>query len=96
MTMTRTTIQTLAPEDVHSVLPYIYINSSADCHDRVIITDCTTVVQSIKKSPDMKTFINFENVFVRIIIRMLKDFDEAHIIFDRCDISQSLKKKRAK
>lgn len=55
------------------------------------------VAQSMKKSPDMKIFVNFKNVFVKRIARMVKVYDEAHILFDRYGITHSLKQKtRAK
>ena len=55
------------------------------------------MVQSMKKSPDMKIFLNFKNAFVRRITRMVTAYDEAHILFDRYDITHSLKlKTRAK
>ena len=46
-----------------------------------------------EKSPGIKKIINFKGAFVKRITRMVKPYDEEHIIFDCYDIAQSLKRK---
>lgn len=97
VTLTPTPSEATTPGDTHNLLPDIPDDSFAELRDHVIIIDGMAVVQSMKKSPDMKIFLNFKNAFVRRITRMVKAYDEAHIIFDRYDITHSLKRKtRAK
>ena len=95
--LTPTPSQVTSPGYTHNILPDIPNDSFAELHDHVIIIDGMAVVQSMKKSPDMKIFLNFKNAFVRRITRMVTAYDEAHILFDRYDITHSLKlKMRAK
>lgn len=98
LTLTSTPDQASAPEeDTHSVLPDNPSDSFVEFHAHVIIIDAMAVDQSMKKSSDMKIFVNFKNAFVKRITSMVKVYDEAHIIFDRYDITHSLKQKtRAK
>ena len=89
--------QVTSPGDTHNILPDIPNGSFAELHDHAIIIDGMAVVQSMKKSLDLKIFLNFKNAFVRGITRMVTAYDEAHISFDRYDITHSLKlKTRAK
>ena len=44
-----------------------------------------------ENSPSMKKNLNFKDVYVKRITRMLKPYDEERIIFDCYDICQSLK-----
>ena len=63
-------------------------------------TYCTSSVHAIKVDCDAYLaahFINFKAVSFKVITRMVKPFDEGHILFERYDITQSLKQKtRAK
>lgn len=70
------------------------IDSDCNSHlDRVIIIDGMAVVQSMKKSPTMRTIVNFTEAFVKRIVGLVKPYDEGRVLFDRYDIVQSLKQK---
>ena len=68
---TQTSVQEPAPDVTLDNLLYILTNDSVEGHDRVIIIDCMAVVQSMTKSADMKTIVNFKEAFLKRITRML-------------------------
>ena len=58
--------------------------------NKICIIDAMAVVQSITKGPNMATCADFARAFVNIITRIVGDYNEGRIIFDRY-IDNSLK-----
>lgn len=79
--------------DIPSNLGGLNLNNDKD---RVIIIDGQAVVQSMKKSSGMNSIKDFGDAFLQRICRMMKQYSEGRVIFDRY-IGESLKDKtRAK
>ena len=58
----------------------------------VIIIDAMAIVQTIKKTPSMKTMSDFCNVFCKTIQRRAKNYTETRVVFDEY-FDTSLKEK---
>ena len=90
---TQTLLQISTQASVHDGLFDIHITNSVQPCDHVIIIDSMAVVQCMKKTPGRKKILDFKKAFVNRIARMVKSYDEAHILFDRYDVAQSWKQK---
>lgn len=66
--------------------------AAGDFRDRALVVDAMAVLQSMKKTPTMRTLADLRETFVRRIENMLHGFNEGRIIFDRY-LDQSLKNK---
>ena len=66
--------------------------SAGDFRDRALVVDAMVVLQSMKKTPTIRTLADLKEAFVRRIENMLNGFNEGRIIFDRY-LDQSLKNK---
>ena len=96
-TPVQTTVEAPAQDESQHCPLNVHIDDPIELPYHVIIIDAMAVVQCMKKSPDMKTILNFKDAFVKRIAKLVKSYNEARIIFDRYDIAQSLKQKtRAK
>lgn len=50
---------------------------------RILIVNGMAIVQSIKKTPAMTTIRHLKDAFVKRITRMMNDYIEGRVIFDR-------------
>ena len=57
--------------------------TAADYRDRALVVDAMAVLQSMKKTPTMRTHADLKETFVKCIENMLNGFNEGRIIFDR-------------
>ena len=74
-------------------MPDLPLDTSAgDFKGRALVVDAMAVLQSMKKTPTIRTLADLKEAFVRRIENMLNGFNEGRIIFDRY-LDQSLKNK---
>ena len=66
--------------------------AAGDRRDRALVVDAMAVLQSMKKTPTMRTLADLRGTFVRRIENMLNGFNEGRIVFDHY-LGQSLKNK---
>ena len=69
--------------------------AAGDCRDRALVVDAMAVLQSMKKTPTLRTLADLRGTFVRRIENMLNGFNEGRIVFDHY-LGQSLKNKNDK
>ena len=65
---------------------------------RILIVDGMAVVNSITKTDSMKTCADFADAFLSILCKMVEDFDEIRLVFDRyieASLKNQTRKKRA-
>ena len=89
----QTPVQTPAQYDIHEGHLNILSDDLVQPHDQFIIIDSMAIVQCMNKSSGLKKIVNFKDAFVKRITKVVKLYDEEHIIFDCYDTAQSLKQK---